>query len=150
MPCQSASPHRAIGSGNAQGTTGSALIPPTLAPQPDVRRVQVIHAEDDIVLDLLPVYVPFVHAFLLDPGRPGADIPELGGTGRRHDRTISRAFVEKRPVRVLLAGGWTAGNVKQAVCEVRPFGLDLCSGVRTNDRLDPAKLDSFVDAAQAA
>lgn len=115
--------------------------------QPDVRRVQVIHVEDQGALDLIPVYAPHVHAFLLDSGRPNADVPEFGGTGRQHDWSISRAFVAASPLPVFLAGGLTSQNVQQAVQEVRPFGLDLCSGVRTNDRLDREKLTSFMKAA---
>jgi phosphoribosylanthranilate isomerase len=118
--------------------------------QPSVRRVQVVHVEDQSALNLIQTYAPHVHAFLLDSGRPGADIPELGGTGRRHDWSISRAFVGKSNLPVFLAGGLTPENVQQAIREVRPFGLDLCSGVRTNDQLDPAKLRAFVAAATAA
>lgn len=118
--------------------------------QPNVRRVQVIHVEDQTALDLIPVYAPYMHAFLLDSGRPGADTPELGGTGRRHDWSISRAFVEASPLPVFLAGGLSAGNARQAVRDVRPFGLDLCTGVRTNDRLDEAKLNAFMATAMTA
>jgi phosphoribosylanthranilate isomerase len=118
--------------------------------QPHVRRVQVIHVEDQNALDLIPVYAPYVHAFLLDSGRPGADTPELGGTGRRHDWSISRAFVDASPLPVFLAGGLTPDNARQAVRDVRPFGLDLCIGVRTNDRLDQAKLTAFMAAAMTA
>lgn len=118
--------------------------------QPTVRRVQVIHVEDDRALDLIPIYSPYVHAFLLDSGRPSATIPELGGTGRQHDWLISRAFVDASPLPVFLAGGLTPENVQLAVRKVRPFGLDLCSGVRTDDRLDPIKLNAFVAAATTA
>ncbi len=118
--------------------------------QPGVRRVQVIHVEDQGALDLIPVYAPHVHAFLLDSGRPGADTPELGGTGRRHDWSISRAFVDASPLPVFLAGGLNADNVRQAVREVRPYGLDLCTGVRTNGRLDGVKLTAFMAAAMTA
>ncbi|MEO1161690.1 MAG: phosphoribosylanthranilate isomerase, partial [Pseudomonadota bacterium] len=118
--------------------------------QPNVRRVQVIHVEDQSALDLIPVYAPHVHAFLLDSGRPSADTPELGGTGRRHDWSISRAFVEASPLPVFLAGGLTADNARQAIRDVRPFGLDLCTGVRSNDRLDEAKLKTFMTAATSA
>ena len=118
--------------------------------QPHVRRVQVIHVEDQNALDLIPVYAPYVHAFLLDSGRPGAATPELGGTGRRHDWSISRAFVDASPLPVFLAGGLTPDNARQAVRDVRPFGLDLCTGVRTNDRLDQAKLKAFMTAATTA
>jgi phosphoribosylanthranilate isomerase len=118
--------------------------------QPQVRRVQVIHVEDERALDLIPVYAPYMHAFLLDSGRSGADTAELGGTGRRHDWSISRAFVEASPLPVFLAGGLTADNARQAVRDVRPFGLDLCTGVRTNDRLDQARLKAFMRAATTA
>jgi phosphoribosylanthranilate isomerase len=116
--------------------------------EPQVRRVQVIHVEGINALDLIPVYAPYVHAFLLDSGRPSASVPELGGTGRIHDWSISAAFVAASPRRVFLAGGLNAGNVKEAVSRVRPFGLDLCSGVRTNDRLDAEKLKAFMEAVQ--
>ncbi|NNJ74563.1 MAG: phosphoribosylanthranilate isomerase [Anderseniella sp.] len=118
--------------------------------QPHVRRVQVIHVEAERALDLIPVYAPYMHAFLLDSGRPGADATELGGTGRRHDWSISRAFVEASPLPVFLAGGLSADNARQAVRDVKPFGLDLCTGVRTNGRLDGAKLTAFMAAALAA
>lgn len=118
--------------------------------EPHVRRVQVIHVEGEDALALIPAYAPHVHAFLLDSGRPNAAIPELGGTGRAHDWDISAAFVKASPRPVFLAGGLTHSNVAEAIRRVRPFGLDLCSGVRTDGRLDRAKLDAFVLAAERA
>jgi phosphoribosylanthranilate isomerase len=108
--------------------------------EPDVRRVQVIHVEEPAALDLIPHYAPHVHAFLLDSGRPGAAVPELGGTGR----AISAAFVKASPRPVFLAGGLNAGNVCEAIKVVQPFGLDLCTGVRTGGQLDPDKLGTFL------
>ncbi|MEP4313276.1 MAG: phosphoribosylanthranilate isomerase [Anderseniella sp.] len=118
--------------------------------QPNVRRVQVIHVEDERALDLIPIYAPYMHAFLLDSGRPHADTPEPGGTGRRHDWSISRTFVKASPLPVFLAGGLTPDNARQAVRDVRPYGLDLCTGVRTNGKLDEAKLTDFMAAAMTA
>ncbi len=118
--------------------------------QPGVRRVQVIHVEDMSALDLIPAYASYMHAFLLDSGRPGSATPEFGGTGRRHDWSVSRAFVEASPLPVFLAGGLNPDNARQAVHEVRPFGLDLCTGVRTDGRLDEVKLKAFIVAAMAA
>lgn len=117
--------------------------------QPNIRRVQVIHVEGDEAIDLIPRYAPHVHAFLLDSGRPSADVPELGGTGRTHDWSISRKFVEKSPLPVFLAGGLRPDNVQIAIRDVRPFGIDLCSGVRTNQKLDRQKLREFIIAASA-
>lgn len=118
--------------------------------QPAVRRVQVIHVEDEQALDLIPAYAAHAHAFLLDSGRPSAAVAELGGTGRTHDWAISRAFVEQSPLPVFLAGGLNAGNVAAAIRQVRPFGVDLCSSVRTNNALDGGKLKAFVDAVATA
>jgi phosphoribosylanthranilate isomerase len=114
--------------------------------EPHIRRVQVIHVTGPEVLDLIPAYAPFVHAFLLDSGRPHAAIPEFGGTGRVHDWSISAAFVRASPKKVFLAGGLTAQNVAEAIRRVKPFGVDLCSSVRTHGLLDPEKLQAFMSA----
>jgi phosphoribosylanthranilate isomerase len=116
--------------------------------EPHVRRVQVIHVEGPEALDLIPAYAPHVHAFLLDSGRPNAAIAELGGTGRAHDWTVSAAFVQATERPVFLAGGLSKANVAEAITKVRPYGLDLCSGVRTNGQLDPEKLTAFVFAVE--
>lgn len=118
--------------------------------EPHVRRVQVIHVEGPEALDLIAAYAPHVHAFLLDSGRPNAAIAELGGTGRQHDWAISARFVKASPLPVFLAGGLSAQNVADAIRQVRPYGLDLCSSVRTDGKLDPDKLNAFMRAARLA
>ncbi|HEY7412586.1 MAG TPA: phosphoribosylanthranilate isomerase, partial [Vicinamibacteria bacterium] len=87
-----------------------------------------------------------VDALLLDSGRPGAAVKELGGTGRRHDWAVSRRIRERVPVPLFLAGGLTPANVREAVAEVGPYGLDVCSGVRTDGALDERKLGAFFAA----
>ena len=89
-------------------------------------------------------------ALLLDSGNPDAATPELGGTGRAHDWRLSRAIVDAVPVPVFLAGGLHAGNVAAAVAAVRPYGVDLCSRIRTRGALDPAKLAAFSAALRPA
>ena len=111
---------------------------------PHTRRVQVIHVEDDSALELIDEYAPYVHAFLLDSGRPNAAVAELGGTGRAHDWQISQRFVAASAKPVFLAGGLNPQNITQAIATVAPYGVDLCSGVRTNDRLDAEKLSAFM------
>lgn len=118
--------------------------------EPHVRRVQVIHVEGPEAIGLIPAYAPHVHAFLLDSGRPNAAIAELGGTGRAHDWTVSAAFVRATERPVFLAGGLSAVNVADAINQVRPYGLDLCSGVRSDGNLDPVKLDAFMLAVRQA
>ncbi|MCI5046269.1 MAG: phosphoribosylanthranilate isomerase [Aquisalinus sp.] len=116
---------------------------------PAVRRIQVIHVEDRSSIDLIETYTPYVDAFLLDSGRPNAAIAEFGGTGRTHDWDISADFVRATDKPVFLAGGLKSDNVRTAIDRVQPFGLDLCSGVRTNDVLDAQKLRAFMSAARS-
>ena len=113
---------------------------------PHVRIVQVIHVQNESDIDRGGRCAQLVDALLLDSGRPAAAIKELGGTGRTHDWSISRRIVESVRVPVFLAGGLNASNVRGAVEAVRPYGVDVCSGVRTNGKLDGAKLDAFVRA----
>jgi len=117
---------------------------------PTTRRVQVIHVEGEDALELVQLYEPFVHAFLLDSGRPDASVAELGGTGRSHDWSISADIVRTTHKPVFLAGGLNSDNAKAAIGSVRPFGLDLCSAVRTEGRLDERKLHRFMNALNEA
>lgn len=118
--------------------------------EPHLRRVQVVHVESRAALEMIPVYGPYVHAFLLDSGRPNAATPELGGTGRPDDWAVSAEFVEASQLPVFLGGGLSPSNVADAIRQVRPFGVDLCSGVLTDGRLDPGKLEAFFLAARGA
>ncbi len=110
---------------------------------PGVKRVQVIHVENEKALELLERYETYVHAFLLDSGRPNAAIAELGGTGRPHDWSVSAEFVRLSSKPVFLAGGLNPDNVRDAITTVAPFGVDLCSGVRSDDCLDEKLLEKF-------
>jgi phosphoribosylanthranilate isomerase len=91
---------------------------------------------------------PHVDAILLDSGNQQLAVKELGGTGRRHDWAISRRIRVAVGVPVFLAGGLNAGNVCEAIETVGPFGVDVCSGVRTEGRLDAEKLSAFMKAVQ--
>jgi len=76
-------------------------------------------------------------------------VKELGGTGRRHDWRLSRRIVEATTIPVYLAGGLNASNVREAAETVNPYGVDVCSGVRTDGRLDRAKLENFMEAVRS-
>ena len=93
---------------------------------------------------------PHVDAILLDSGNQKLAVKVLGGTGRRHDWSLSRAIRERIGVPLFLAGGLTPENVGQAIEEVGPFGIDVCSGVRTDGRLDATKLKRFFSAVRNA
>jgi phosphoribosylanthranilate isomerase len=112
-----------------------------------VKLVQVIHVTGEESLEEAQRIAPEVDAILLDSGNPNLAIKELGGTGRTHNWAISRHIVESVPVPVFLAGGLRPENVRAAIESVQPFGLDLCSGVRTEGKLDPYKLEAFFKAA---
>ena len=110
---------------------------------PNVKLVQVIHVIDDSSVEEAIALSEEVDALLLDSGNPKLKIKELGGTGRTHNWKLSRQIVEKVKVPVFLAGGLTNENIFKAIQEVQPFGIDVCSGVRTDCLLDPYKLESF-------
>lgn len=111
---------------------------------PSVKIVQVIHVIDSDSVDLAIKISENVDAILLDSGNPNLKVKELGGTGRIHDWNLSRQIRENSRCPVFLAGGLNPGNIKQAIQEVRPFAVDVCSGVRTNGALDKEKLTAFV------
>lgn len=117
---------------------------------PEIGLVQVLHVEDESAIELARRVAPHVDRILLDSGRPQAARPELGGTGRTHDWGISRKLVESVAVPVILAGGLRAENAREAIHAVRPSGLDLCSGVRTEGRLDESKVRAFMVAVRNA
>ncbi len=114
---------------------------------PLTKRVQVIHVEDEDALRRAHEYAPYVDALLLDSGRPNAsqlEQVELGGTGRTHNWSISAEIVRTLATPVFLAGGLTPDNVATAITQVQPFGVDLCSGLRSAGELDPGKLQRFM------
>jgi phosphoribosylanthranilate isomerase len=117
---------------------------------PGIGLVQVVHVTGPESVDEALAVAPHVDALLLDSGNPSLAVKELGGTGRRHDWRLSRQIREASAVPIFLAGGLRPGNVGEAMAAVGPFGLDLCSSVRTDGRLDPGKLEAFFAAVDAA
>ena len=110
---------------------------------PGVALVQVVHVTGPEAVDEAIAVAPMVDAILLDSGNQSLAIKELGGTGRTHDWTLSRKIREAIEVPLFLAGGLNPSNVAAAIREVQPFGIDVCSGLRTNGFLDPYKLTAF-------
>lgn len=113
---------------------------------PGVKLVQVIHVQDERSLNEVADVEIFVDVILLDSGNPNAATKELGGTGRTHNWDISAEIVSQTNLPVYLAGGLNPDNVAEAVSRVKPFAVDICSGLRVNGLLDSAKLSRFVDA----
>jgi phosphoribosylanthranilate isomerase len=117
---------------------------------PGVELVQVIHVHGPESVDEALAVAPQVDALLLDSGNQRLAVKELGGTGRTHDWSVSRRISDEAGVPVYLAGGLRPDNAAAAIAAVRPFALDLCSGVRTDGNLDEAKLAAFMAAVRSA
>ena len=113
---------------------------------PGISIVQVIHVTGPESVEEAAQAALHVDAILLDSGNQKLAVKVLGGTGRTHDWSLSRAIRERIGIPLFLAGGLTPENVGQAIEEVSPFGLDVCSGVRTDGKLDAAKLKRFFAA----
>lgn len=113
---------------------------------PNVKLVQVIHVIDNNSVKEAIEISDFVDAILLDSGNPNLSVKELGGTGRIHNWDLSKQIRERIKIPLFLAGGLNKDNVKQAIEYVQPFGLDLCSSVRTDGQLDEQKLKDFFRA----
>lgn len=113
---------------------------------PGVALVQVIHVQGAESVDEAERIAPEVDALLLDSGNQNLTVKELGGTGRTHDWSLSRRIVERVQKPIFLAGGLSAANVREAIERVKPFGVDVCSGVRTGGALEERKLADFITA----
>jgi phosphoribosylanthranilate isomerase len=116
---------------------------------PELRIVQVVHVTGPESVDEACIAAQTSDMILLDSGNPTAKIRELGGTGRVHDWTVSRKIREAIDVPLWLAGGLRADNVTAAIEAVRPYGVDVCSGVRTGGALDEPKVRAFTAAVRA-
>jgi phosphoribosylanthranilate isomerase len=130
--------------------TEPALLAELRSRLPAISLVQVLHVEGESALDEARELEPWVDALLLDSGRPSAALPELGGTGRTHDWSVSARIVAAVRKPVYLAGGLDPTNVEDAIRAVRPFGVDVCSGLRPAGALDERLLSRFVAAVQRA
>ena len=113
---------------------------------PGVKLVQVIHVIGEQSVSEAIRLSHFVDALLLDSGNPNLPVKELGGTGRIHNWELSREIRESIAIPLFLAGGLNPDNVRAAIEFVQPFGIDLCSGVRTDGRLDNEKLAKLFHA----
>ncbi len=83
------------------------------------------------------------HRIVLDAQAPG----EYGGTGRQFDWDLAADFA--RAFEMSLAGGLSPENVQEAVERVRPWGVDVSSGVETDGEKDPARVRAFLEAVRA-
>ncbi len=112
---------------------------------PNIKLIQVIHVKDESSVHEARKYDKLADMILLDSGNPNLAIKELGGTGRKHDWRISKKIVENVSIPVFLAGGLNPENILEAIEEVKPYGVDICSGVRLYGKLNPTLLKLLID-----
>ncbi len=112
---------------------------------PGVKLVQVIHVVGREAIDQAAAAEATADALLLDSGRPTDPQRSLGGTGQTHNWQISKLIRERATKPVYLAGGLNHTNIAEAIGVVQPFGVDVCTGVRSQGRLDPRQLDAFIE-----
>jgi phosphoribosylanthranilate isomerase len=106
--------------------------------------IKAFRMVDKSSLDQLSQYQ--TSAWLLDSDAPG----QFGGTGEKFDWSLAQQAT-KLGRSVILAGGLTPENVATAVREVRPYGVDVSSGVEAlPGRKDPQKVKTFIQAAREA
>ena len=117
---------------------------------PGIDIIRVIHVKGEDAIVEAEAVSPYVDGILLDSGRKGGSMVELGGTGRTHNWDISRRIVEAVEVPVILAGGLNSGNVAESIKQVQPYAVDVCSGVRTGGSLDSGKLQSFMSRVRGS
>ncbi|MES2517100.1 MAG: phosphoribosylanthranilate isomerase [Bacteroidota bacterium] len=108
---------------------------------PNIKLIQVIHVIDENSVEEAKQYAEVADMILLDSGNPNLSVKELGGTGRVHNWELSRKIVVSITKPVFLAGGLKPENIREAIAYVKPFGIDICSGIRTNGKLDLEKLE---------
>ncbi|MBX5436113.1 MAG: phosphoribosylanthranilate isomerase [Alicyclobacillaceae bacterium] len=113
---------------------------------PSVKVIKAVHVTGPEALAYARHFEPYADALLLDSRTEN----RIGGTGRTHDWNISRQIVREIRIPVILAGGLNPDNVADAVQKVRPYGVDVNSGVERNGRKDPSLCRRFADRARAA
>ena len=117
---------------------------------PGINLIKVIHVHGEASIEEAKTVSQYVNGILLDSGSKEGSVVELGGTGRTHNWEISRRIVEAVEAPVILAGGLNPGNVSEAIRLVKPYAVDVCSGVRTGGSLDSDKLQSFMSQVRGS
>ena len=110
---------------------------------PPCRVIKALRLKDDLDDGLIASYR--VAALLLDAYVPG----QFGGTGQCCDWTRAAQLASRH--RLILAGGLTPDNVTEAVRQVRPYGVDVSSGVEKRPgKKDPDQVAMFIHMAKEA
>ncbi len=111
------------------------------------RAIKAFRIRDERELGLLPAYEPWVRGFLLDAWSEKA----MGGTGSTFDWSIARKARTATRKPVILAGGLDPANVREAISQARPWGVDASSGLEVRPgRKDMERVREFLETVRAA
>lgn len=113
---------------------------------PYLKIVKAVHVMDESAIATAKRYEPYADALILDTRTN----EKLGGTGIPHDWNISAEIVARSSIPVILAGGLTPENVREAIQKVRPYGVDVHTGVRKNGARNPERTLAFAREARSA
>lgn len=121
----------------------------TLRPDLEVFKSLVVAADNYNELEnMVNELSPWVDAFITDTFDPATGAE--GATGKTHDWNVSKRLVQLSPKPVIIAGGLNPTNVKKAITEIRPSGVDVHTGVEdSSGRKDPELVKRFVEEARA-
>ena len=113
---------------------------------PYLRIMKAVHVMDESAIATAKYFSDTADAILLDTRT--AD--RIGGTGITHDWNISAKIVKECSCPVILAGGLTPENVTEAIIRVRPYAVDVHTGVKKNGVRDAERTRAFVANARIA
>lgn len=112
---------------------------------PDIALIKAVGVTGETAIATAGTFAPYVDALLLDTHSGN----RIGGTGIVHDWSISRRIVAQSRKPVILAGGLRPENLAEAIEAVRPYGVDVNSGVEfPNGDKDPNRVQAFVALAK--
>ena len=129
-----------------QDTVEPSGIPVIRDALPYLKIVKAVHVTDESAIRTAKRYEPYADALLLDTRTR----ERIGGTGIPHDWNISATIVANSAIPVILAGGLTPENVAEAIRRVRPYGVDVHTGVKKDGVRNPERTLAFAREARSA
>jgi len=113
---------------------------------PYLKVLKAVHVMDESAIPTAKRYEPYADALILDTRTR----EKIGGTGIPHDWNISATIVANSAIPVILAGGLTPENVASAIRKVRPYGVDVHTGIKKDGVRSPERTLAFAREARNA
>lgn len=114
---------------------------------PNVKIIKLVHVIDEKSMQQVDFFANSSDAILLDTINNVTD--QVGGTGKTHNWEIDRKIVEHTNAKIIIAGGLNPNNIKEAIHKIKPYGVDVNTGVQNKNGLkDYEKLKEFIRNAK--